>query len=103
MEETNQKNQKMKELLNALDKIREKFDPYQRYIMIVGFIIMILLVVFMGYARGALDVCNSLDGRLEIDWGVVCHPRQPIPAIDAQDPRLNIFPLVFNQNESRPD
>ncbi len=100
MEENNQKEPEDEELLNALDKIRDKFDPYQRYIMIVGIIIMVMLVVFLGYARGALDVCNSLDGRLEIDWGVECHPRQSIPAIDAQDPRLNILQLIFNQNES---
>lgn len=89
------------DLSDALDNIRRKFDPYQRYIMIVGFTILVLLVVYMGYARGALDVCNDLDGRLEIDWGVniECHPRQSIPAIDAQNPRVNVLqPIDFVEN-----
>lgn len=54
---------------------RDKLMSYQRYIMIVGFTILIILVVFLGYARGALDVCNDLGGRLEINWMMPkCHP-----------------------------
>ena len=59
-------------VLHNLKKIREKFDPYQRWIMIVGFTILIFLVVFLGYARGALDICTSLDGLLDDDFK--CHP-----------------------------
>ncbi len=62
---------------DKLGFIRDKFDPYQRYIMIVGLTILILLVVYLGYARGALDVCNDLGGRLEVDMmKVKCHPSQ---------------------------
>ncbi len=53
--------------------------PYniKRYTMIVGFIILVLLVVYLGYARGALDVCNDLGGRLEIKVvNIQCHPDQ---------------------------
>ena len=52
--------------------------PYntRRYIMIVGFTILIILVVYLGYARGALDVCNDLEGRLEVGWKIECLPSQ---------------------------
>ena len=62
--------------------------PYNkiRYIMIVGFTILIILVVFLGYARGALDVCNDLDGRLEINLlHIKCHPSQYNPTTENQD------------------
>ena len=58
-----------------LNRWADKLMPYQRYIMIVGFIILVLLVVYLGYARGALDVCNDLGGRLEVNiLGIKCHP-----------------------------
>ena len=54
--------------------------------MIVCFTILIFLVVFLGYARGALDVCNALDGRLEVNLlKVECHPRQNNPTTDPSD------------------
>ncbi len=62
------------DVVDKLDFIRDKFMPYQRYIMIVGFTILIILVVYLGYARGALDVCNDLGGRLEVGREIVCHP-----------------------------
>lgn len=65
------------DVVDKLDFIRDKFMPYQRYIMIAGLTILIILVVYLGYARGALDVCNDLGGRLEIDMmKVKCHPSQ---------------------------
>ena len=75
---------------HTLNKIRGRFMPYQRYIMIVGFIILVMLVVFLGYARGALDVCNDLDGRLEVGWKIKCHPSHY-----NQTPTVNIIPLVY--------
>ena len=45
-----------------------------RYIMIVGFSLLILLVVYLGYARGGLDICNSLGGRFEAGIEIKCHP-----------------------------
>ena len=65
---------------DKLGFIRDKLMPYQRYIMIVGLTILILLVVYLGYARGALDVCNDLGGRLEIKvLNVECHPSHYTP------------------------
>lgn len=55
-----------------LEKFRQKFMPYQRYIMIVGIIILIFLVVFLGYAYGGLKVCSDLDGLLDSKFK--CHP-----------------------------
>ncbi|KKM60432.1 hypothetical protein LCGC14_1541860 [marine sediment metagenome] len=83
------------DLKDKLDFVRKKFDPYQRYIMIVGFTILIILVVYLGYARGALDVCNDLGGRLEVGREIVCHPSQYTPQAPLNDstfivPRLSI-------------
>ena len=86
------------DLWDRLKSIRDKGMPYQRYIMIVGFTILILLVVFLGYARGALDVCNSLGGRLEVGWKILCHPGQNIQIIDSSEPRFNIFISEFIKN-----
>jgi len=58
--------------IEELDRIRDKLMPYQRPIMIVGIIILIFLVVFMGYAYGGLKVCSELDGLL--DKSFKCHP-----------------------------
>ena len=62
--------------LEGLNRLRAKLEPYNRYIMIAGFIILIMLVVYLGYARGALDVCNDLGGRLEVKkmFGIDCRP-----------------------------
>ena len=54
------------------DRIRRKFMPYQRHIMIYGLIILIFLVVFLGYAYGGLKVCSDLDGLLDSKFK--CHP-----------------------------
>ncbi len=78
-------------ILSALNKFRDRMRPYQRWIMITGFIILVMLVVYMGYARGALDVCNDLGGRLEIDIvHIVCHPGQYNPSVS--DPLGNTLP-----------
>ena len=61
-------------MFNTMDKIRDKLEPYKRYIMIGGFTMLILLVVYLGYARGSLDVCNDLGGRLEVGWDIHCQP-----------------------------
>ena len=74
------------DIKDKLGFIRDKLDPYQRYIMIVGFTILIILVVYLGYARGALDICNDLGGRLEVDMmKVKCHPSQYTPQIQFRD------------------
>lgn len=52
---------------------QDKLMPYQRQVMIYGMILLIFLVVFLGYARGGLDVCNALGGRLEVSPGLTCH------------------------------
>lgn len=52
-------------LTEELEKFRDKMMPYQKYIMITGIIILIMLVVFLGYAYGGLKVCSSLDGLLD--------------------------------------
>lgn len=55
-----------------IERLRDKLMPYQRYIMIIGIIVLILLVVFLGYAYGGLKVCSELDGLL--DKSFKCHP-----------------------------
>lgn len=55
-----------------LDKFKRKLMPYHRYIMIIGIIVLILLVVFLGYAYGGLKVCADLDGLLDSKFK--CHP-----------------------------
>ena len=57
---------------DKLNYIRDKFDPYQRQIMVVGIIILILLVVFLGVAYGGMRVCSDLDGLLDSKFK--CHP-----------------------------
>ena len=56
------------EVTRQLDKLL----PYKRQIMITGFIILVLLVVFMGFALGGLKVCSDLDGLLDSEFK--CHP-----------------------------
>lgn len=51
---------------------RDKLMPYHRYIMIGGIIILIMLVVFLGFAYGGMRVCSDLDGIL--DSSFKCHP-----------------------------
>ena len=45
-----------------LNRWRQK---YQREIMIPLFIILIMLVVFLGYAVGAAKVCDQMGGTLD--------------------------------------
>lgn len=60
------------ELTQWFNDIRDRMDPYRRYIMIGGFIILITLVVYLGYALGGLRVCADLDGLLDSEFK--CHP-----------------------------
>ena len=56
--------------------------PYnqRRYVLIVGFTLLILLVVFLGYARGAWDVCSDLGGKMDGKLlHIECHPSQYNP------------------------
>ncbi len=57
---------------DKLNYIRDKFMPYQRQIMIVGIIILIVLIVFLGVAYGGMRVCSDLDGLLDSKFK--CHP-----------------------------
>ncbi len=55
-----------------LGAIMDRFMPYQRQIMIVGSIILVMLVVYLGFALGGLKVCSDLDGLLDSKFK--CHP-----------------------------
>lgn len=55
-----------------IERLANKCMPYKRYIMIIGFTLLILLVVFLGFAVGGLKVCEDLDGVLDADFK--CHP-----------------------------
>ena len=66
-------------MTEELERFRQKFMPYQRYIMIIGIIILILLVVFLGYAYGGLKVCADLDGLL--DKNFKCHLNSTVTPI----------------------
>ncbi len=61
-----------KKVIEDLDGIVKSLMPYHRPIMIGGSIILILLVVFLGFALGGLKVCSDLDGLL--DDRFECHP-----------------------------
>jgi len=50
---------------NEVVRLRDRLMPYQRPIMIVLFIIMIMLVVFLGFAYGSARVCNEAGGFLD--------------------------------------
>ena len=81
-------------------RVFKRFMPYQRQIMIVGMIILIFLVVFLGYARGGLDVCRSLDGLLDPKFK--CHPNYYSDLEqNSLDPirQSYVLPLII-QNES---
>ena len=81
-------------------RLMRKLLPYQRPIMIVGMIILIFLVVFLGYARGGLDVCRSLDGLLDPKFK--CHPNYYSDLEqNSLDPirQSYVLPLII-QNES---
>jgi len=54
------------------EKLVDKLMVYQKQIMMGGFIVLFILVVFLGYAVGGLKVCSDLDGLL--DSGFKCHP-----------------------------
>ncbi len=56
-----------------LFELRDRLMPYQREIMLTGMIILIALVVFLGFARGGLEVCNSVGGYF--NWKLECHPQ----------------------------
>ena len=86
-----------------MNNLRDKLDPYQRPVMIIGFIILVMLVVFLGYARGALDVCNDLGGRLEASlnfYKIKCHPGQGIPIENVDMVGQPFIVPDFIQNES---
>lgn len=55
-----------------LNRLRAKFMPWQREIMIVGMILLIALVIFLGVAYGGMKVCADLDGILDDKFR--CHP-----------------------------
>ena len=75
MDEPDQKDNKIDENIDIepLDRLRDRLMPYQREIMLTGMIILIALVVFLGFARGGLEVCNDVGGYF--DWKLKCHPQ----------------------------
>lgn len=75
MTELQQKDNKIDEDIDIgpLIRLRDKFMPYQREIMLTGMFILIALVVFLGFARGGLEVCNSVGGHF--NWKLECHPQ----------------------------
>ena len=58
--------------IEDMNRFRERMAPYQRYIMVIGFTVLIILVVFLGYAYGGARVCSELDGLLDSNFK--CHP-----------------------------
>ena len=53
-------------------RIRDKLRPWNKQIMITLSIILIMLVVFMGFAMGGEVVCRDLEGLLDSKFK--CHP-----------------------------
>lgn len=61
-----------------LQKFRDNLPyNYKRYTMIIGFTILVMIVVWLGYAYGGLKVCSQLDGVLDSDF--ICHPNYAPP------------------------
>ncbi len=58
--------------MEVIYRLRDKLMPWQKEIMIVGMLILIALVVFMGFAYGGMKVCSDLDGVLDDKFR--CHP-----------------------------
>ncbi len=80
------------------ERIKKKFMPYHRYIMIGGFTILIFLVVFLGFAYGGMKVCSQLDGILDNKFK--CHPGYELDLMYNQEPSL-FTDLTFDvQNKS---
>ena len=70
-EETSEEEQIDKEV-EVIYRLRDKLMPYQKQVMIVGMLILIALVVFLGFAYGGMRVCSDLDGVLDDKFR--CHP-----------------------------
>ena len=70
--EQNNNNTAKEDDFKELNKLRDKFMPWRREIMIVGILILIALVVFLGFAYGGMKVCSELDGILDDKFK--CHP-----------------------------
>jgi len=81
-----------------LMRIRDKFMPYHRYIMIVGFTILIFLVIFLGFAYGGMKVCSELDGILDDKFK--CHPNVTSSKITINNVGQSfIIPNIIVENE----
>ncbi len=70
----------MDETIEKLQAWRDEL-PYnkKRYTMIVLFTVLILIVVYMGYAYGGLKVCTSMDGVFD-QLRFECHPSEYEPS-----------------------
>jgi len=76
MAETTEKNSNEDQTEEDMDKFTQWMVdfrdnlPYNktRYIMIIGFIILVLLVVYVGYAYGGLKMCTQVGGILDSDY-----------------------------------
>ncbi len=66
--------------VDDIDKVMDSWKKWRdelpenrtRYIMIVGFSILFILVVLLGVAYGGMKVCSDLDGVLDNKFK--CHP-----------------------------
>lgn len=61
------------------DEIAPIKFKFQRPLTTILLIVLIMLVVFLGYARGVLQVCKELGGELTSDKLISCRPYKPIP------------------------
>ena len=67
------KDDEAQEFIDSLAKWRDELPSNKiRYTMIVGFTILILLVVYLGYAYGIAKVCGQVGGT--IVKGLTCLP-----------------------------
>ena len=87
VEEETKESEEADKVHDALIGFRERMMPYQSYIMITGIIILIMLVVFLGFAYGGMKVCSDLDGVLDNKFK--CHPDFYKDQLIAQDKMIN--------------
>lgn len=66
----------MEENDEDLSPIIDKIMIYRKPIMIVLFIILVMLVVFLGYAYGVASTCDKLGGSFNQQY-VSCHLDTP--------------------------
>jgi len=84
---------------DAMLKFREEL-PYnkRRYIMIIGFSILVLLVVYLGYAYGGLKMCTQVGGILDNTYTCQLGFASPSNNFDKVGQRFIVPNVIINSS-----